>query len=206
MENEFTKVMSERTDEELIKIVTVERSNYQPLAIEAADLEVEKRNIDTTEFENIREKATNEQEQKDKTNSNVVSSLIRFVNFIIDFFAWFIITFIILTISSLTITIFGLNNGEFLFLIDFIIIFGTFIIYFAFMEIKFQKTLGKFITNTKVVKVNGEKPTSGDIFTRTICRLIPFDQISFLFVKNGIHDFLSKTKVVKNKIKMKNAA
>ena len=41
MENEFTKVMSERTDEELIKIVTVERTGYNATAIEAADAEVE---------------------------------------------------------------------------------------------------------------------------------------------------------------------
>lgn len=46
MENEFKKVMSERTDEELIKIVTIERGKYNPTAIEAADAEVEKRNID----------------------------------------------------------------------------------------------------------------------------------------------------------------
>ena len=38
MENEFAKVMSERTDEELIKIVTVERTSYNPTAIEAADV------------------------------------------------------------------------------------------------------------------------------------------------------------------------
>jgi uncharacterized RDD family membrane protein YckC len=66
------------------------------------------------------------------------------------------------------------------------------------MEIKFQKTIGKFITKTKVVKLNGEKPESSDIISRTFCRLIPFDRVSFLFMKNGIHDFLSKTKVIKD--------
>ncbi|WP_417198809.1 RDD family protein [Bizionia sp.] len=65
------------------------------------------------------------------------------------------------------------------------------------MEIKFQKTLGKFITKTKVVKLNREKPNPSDIINRTICRFIPFDGISYLFVKNGLHDYLSKTKVIK---------
>ena len=165
MENEFAKVMSERTDEELVKIVTVERGSYNPTAIEAADAEVEKRNIDTSEFEKIREKATAEKEQKEKVDSNVVSSGTRFVNFLIDFIVWLVLAFIA---------------------------------YYALMEIKFQKTIGKFVTKTKVVKMNGEKPTDGDIITRTFCRLIPFDRLSFLFVKNGIHDFLSKTKVVKD--------
>lgn len=93
MENEFAKVMSERTDEELIKIVTVERESYNPTAIVAADSEVEKRNIDTSEFEKIREKATAEKEQKEKVDSNVVSSGIRFVNFLIDFIVWLILAF-----------------------------------------------------------------------------------------------------------------
>lgn len=36
MENEFLKVMSQRTDEELIKIITVDIRKYNPIAIEAA--------------------------------------------------------------------------------------------------------------------------------------------------------------------------
>ncbi len=197
MENEFAKVMPERTDEELIKIVTVERDKYNPTAIEAAVAEVEKRNINTSEFEKIREKATAEKEQKEKVDSNVVGSGIRFVNFLIDFIVWLVLAFIITFIIGLFIQ--PTDQGM-ISLIGYILIFGTFIAYYAIMEIKFQKTIGKFVTKTKVVKMNGEKPTDGDIITRTFCRLIPFDRLSFLFVKNGIHDFLSKTKVVKDNV------
>jgi len=197
MENEFAKVMSERTDEELIKIVTVEREKYNPTAIEAADAEIEKRNIDTSEFEKIREKATVEKEQKEKVDSNVVGSGIRFVNFLIDFIVWLVLAFIITFIIGLFIQP---TDQGIISLIGYILIFGTFIAYYAILEIKFQKTIGKFVTKTRVVKMNGEKPTDGDIITRTFCRLIPFDRLSFLFVKNGIHDFLSKTKVVKDNV------
>ena len=197
MENEFVKVMSERTDEELIKIVTVERERYNPTAIEAADSEIEKRNIDTSEFEKIKEKATVEKEQKQKVDSNVVGSGIRFVNFIIDFIIWLILAFIISFIIGLLIPVTAESQGI-LTLFGYVLFLGTFIAYYAIMEIKFQKTVGKFVTKTKVVKMNGEKPENGEIITRTFCRLIPFDRISFLFVKNGIHDFLSKTKVVKD--------
>ena len=190
MENEFAKVMSERTDEELIKIVTVERTSYNPTAIEAADAEVEKRNIDTSEFEKIREKATAEKQQKEKVDSNVVGSGIRFLNFIIDFIIWLIIA------GILTFPL-SANDGNQM-LLGYVIMFATFIGYYAIMEIKFQKTIGKFITKTRVVKMNGDKPENSDIISRTFCRLIPFDRISFLFTKNGIHDFLSKTKVVKD--------
>jgi uncharacterized RDD family membrane protein YckC len=197
MENEFKEVMSQRTDEELIKIVTIEREGYNPTAIEAAESEIEKRNIDTSKFEEIKEVATAEKKQKEKVDSNVVSSGIRFLNFIIDFFVWLILA----TIISIIIGLFVQPTDQGIIQIfGYILIFGTFIGYYAIMEIKFQKTIGKFITKTKVVKMNGEKPENSDIISRTFCRLIPFDRISFLFVKNGIHDFLSKTKVVKDKM------
>lgn len=196
MENEFQEVMSQRTDEELIKILTVDRGKYNPFAIKAAESEVEKRNIDTSDFEQIKEKAIVEKKQKEEVDSNVVGSEIRFLNFLIDFVIWLVLAFII----SFLIGFFIQPTEQVVIsLIGYILIFGTFIAYYAIMEIKFQKTIGKFITKTKVVKMNGEKPTDGDIIARTFYRLIPFDRLSFLFVKNGIHDFLSKTTVVKDK-------
>ena len=190
MENEFAKVMSERTDEELIKIVTVEKESYNQTAIEAADFEIEKRNINTSEFEKIKVQATVEKEQKQKVDSNVVGSGIRFLNFIIDFIIW-------LVIAAIFTFPLSANDGNQM-LLGYVIMFATFIGYYAIMEIKFQKTIGKFVTKTRVVKMNGEKPENSDIISRTFCRLIPFDRVSFLFTKNGIHDFLSKTKVVKD--------
>lgn len=190
MENEFAKAMSVRTDEELIKIVTVDRQRYNPTAIEAADAEVDKRNIDTSDFEKIRKKAIEEKEQKDKVDSNVVSSGIRFVNFLIDFIICFLLG------AILTLPFNANNKGQML--IGYFIFFVIFIGYYSIMEIKFQKTIGKFVTKTKVVKISGERPTNGVIIARTFYRLIPFNRFSFLFVKNGFHDMLSKTKVVKD--------
>lgn len=199
MENEFTKVMSERTDHELIKIVTVDRERYNPIAIEAADLEIEKRNIDTAEFEKVKEIAIVEKEQKQKVDSNVVGSGIRCINFLIDIIVWLVLATIISFIIGLFISVMP-ENQRILTLLAYVLFFASFIGYYAIMEIKFQKTVGKFVTKTKVVTMNGEKPENGDIITRTFCRLIPFDRLSFLFVKNGIHDFLSKTKVVKDTV------
>ena len=197
MENEFKEVMSQRTDEELIKIVTVERDRYNPIAIEAAESEIEKRNIDTSKFEEIKEVATAEKKQKEKVDSNVVGSGIRFLNFIIDFFVWLILVTIIGFIIGLFVQ---MTDQVIIQVFGYVLFFGTFVGYYAIMEIKFQKTVGKFITKTKVVKMNGEKPENSDIISRSFCRLIPFDRISFLFMKNGIHDMLSKTKVVKDKM------
>lgn len=195
MENEFAEVMSQRTDEELIKILTVEKHKYQPLAIEAAESEMQKRNIDTSDFEEIKEKATLEQQQEKQVQTTIVGSGIRLANFIVDFIVWIIIGSIISLILELFITI---TDRSIMQLMGYIIMLGTYVAYYAIMETQFQKTVGKFVTKTKVVKMNGDKPTASDIITRSLCRLIPFDRLSFLFVKNGIHDFLSKTTVVKD--------
>lgn len=197
MENEYIKVMTDRSDEDLIKIVTVDLEKYQPLAIEAAKAEIEKRNIDTTYFEQVKVNAKIEKGQVEKVDSNVVSSGIRFVNYLIDF----IIVMILLIMASIFFGVLLQTTDPALSsLIGIVLLIGTFIAYYAIMEITFQKTIGKFITKTKVVKMNGEKPTDGDILMRTFCRMVPFDHISYLFMKNGFHDFLSKTKVVKDTV------
>lgn len=41
MENNFNKIISNKTDEDLIKIVTVDIEKYQTLAIESARKEIE---------------------------------------------------------------------------------------------------------------------------------------------------------------------
>lgn len=199
MENEFKEVMSERTDKELIKIVTIERDSYKPIAIEAAELEIGGRNIEASKFEEIKDKAIQEKTKIQKVDSNLVNSGTRFLNLIIDSIIWYILTIILFSLFGIFIPAnFTITNNFIATIINLILMFGTFFAYHSIMEIKFQKTIGKFITKTRVVTLNGEKPENADIISRTFCRLIPFDRISFLFMKNGIHDFLSKTKVVKD--------
>ena len=60
MEFDFAKTMQEISDTELIKILTTERDNYQKEAIDAAELEFNKRNLTTTQIENA--KTYNEKE------------------------------------------------------------------------------------------------------------------------------------------------
>ncbi len=76
----------------------------------------------------------------------------------------------------------------------------TLIIYFTYyilFETLLHRTLGKFITQTKVVMEDGSKPGVLDIILRTLCRLIPFEFFSFLGEKGrGWHDSMSNTYVV----------
>jgi uncharacterized RDD family membrane protein YckC len=72
-----------------------------------------------------------------------------------------------------------------------------FIYYFLFESLTGGRTLGKYITNTKVLTWYGTKPSVGIFAKRTLCRMIPFNPFSFLAeVPLGWHDSLSDTVVV----------
>ena len=196
--------MSNRTDEELIKIVTVDRNDYQTEAVEAAEKEIKTRNIDATKIESVKQDIE-EKETKDKEfESSIVSSGTRLIHTIVDSICLFILIFFLSFILGLFSFIFGdfLNiNDLTISLLEFTTILLAFFLYFVYMEFKFQKTVGKYITKTKVIMNDGRKPDLNEIFIRTACRLIPLDNISFIFTKNGFHDRLSNTTVIKEEIK-----
>ena len=59
------------------------------------------------------------------------------------------------------------------------------------------RTIGKYITKTKVVNEYGETPGLQSTILRSLCRLIPFEQFSFLGEQGrGWHDSMSDTYVV----------
>lgn len=69
--------------------------------------------------------------------------------------------------------------------------------YWILSEYFLGKTPAKFITKTKVVTRDGQRPSFLTIVGRTLCRLIPFEQFSFLGAKAvGWHDSISNTRVV----------
>jgi uncharacterized RDD family membrane protein YckC len=70
--------------------------------------------------------------------------------------------------------------------------------YFILMEYYLGKTLGKYITGTSVISIDGNKPTIGQIVGRTFSRLVPFEALSFLG-ENGWHDSWSDTRVINTK-------
>lgn len=186
--------MSKRTDEELIKIVTLDRDGYQSTAIEAAEKEIDRRKIDITKIEELKTVYTELADEQKEIESNKVSSWTRFLHFIIDTVAWLIIaTMIGFLLDPLLI---GLNQA-FLDYLFYLLLAFSFFGYYIFMETKYQKTIAKFITKTKVIMADGKKPDTGDIVRRTIYRLIPFDRVSYFFSSNGFHDNLSSTTVVK---------
>jgi len=192
IDNSFTEIMSKRTNEELIKIVTVDRDSYQPTAIEAAEKEIEKRNIEVSKIEELKTTYTKLADNQKQIDSNKVSAMTRLLHFIVDTLA----VLIFATILSFLIIPLATDSNQNL--LGYLLLAVSFFGYYIFMETKYQKTLGKFITKTKVIMKDGQKPTQSDIIRRTAFRLVPFDRVSYFFVVNGIHDYLSNTTVVKD--------
>ncbi len=117
----------------------------------------------------------------------------RLINEIIDICVIFLLIRLIIG-GMLLFRNFFFNNIDF----KLFSVFVYFTYYFIF-EIINNRTVGKLFTNTKVIDENGGKPNWGHVLVRTLCRLIPFEPLSFLGVR-GWHDSLSKTMVISNEL------
>lgn len=128
----------------------------------------------------------------------------RFVSCIFDFFFVFVTIFL----SGIAVVIIGtIFNLDIYSMWDSTLINYTYLVCFGFLmlnylvlETLFGRSFGKLIMGTIVVNENGLKPDFVSILIRTLCRLIPFDGLSFLGKSGKIwHDSLSKTYVVNRK-------
>ena len=69
--------------------------------------------------------------------------------------------------------------------------------YYLLLETYFGKSLGKFVTKTRVVNAEtGELPSGRQVLIRTLMRNIPLEYLWYIFSVRGPHDFLSNTFVI----------
>ena len=129
----------------------------------------------------------------------------RFLNLLMDYIAQLFLFIIAFTVAA----VIAESNGNKEFMANFVkndIAQYTFVtcialFYYNVFEIFFARTIGKFITQTIVVDETGEKPNHEQILMRTLCRLIPFEILSFLGMPcRGWHDRISKTYVVNKEL------
>ncbi|SFS38841.1 RDD family protein [Zhouia amylolytica] len=81
--------------------------------------------------------------------------------------------------------------------LDMLITSVLFALLYFLSEVIFKgRSIGKFITKTKVVDPYGNTPSLMGTFTRSASRLIPFNGLSFPMGARGWYDALSKTYVV----------
>jgi uncharacterized RDD family membrane protein YckC len=141
-----------------------------------------------------------EQNELDEILNKTASTGKIFANYLLDslFFLIFAFLFgvilgiILLFVSPESLAIFEEDNTLLEYLLGFILI----MIYYLSLEGLTGRTLAKFITKTKVVTENGEKPNFKTILMRILCRFVPFEAFSFLGEGTGWHGKWSKTIVV----------
>lgn len=129
----------------------------------------------------------------------------RFANLLVDTVMQLIVFFIVLVFMAANAQAKGdkmfIANLEKNTILQYTITMAIALFYYNVFEIVGGRTVGKLITQTIVVDENGEKPNSETILVRSLCRLIPFNVLSFLGIYGrGWHDTISKTYVVNKKL------
>lgn len=174
MTNQFSKIMSTMTDKELVNVVTINRDDYQPLAIETAEKEIFDRKIDIENFENFKGELSLEKTNKLQLEETIlnkrIKNYIQIISFSIDLIAIIFITLISAYLLDFLTPYFDEKTIKKL--LVFVVILPYFI-YFIVLDLNFQKTLGKYITRTKVVNKLGDRCSLGQIAGRTVFRILP---------------------------------
>ncbi len=112
---------------------------------------------------------------------------LRFANLIIDEILYLVLCFVVGALAAV------LGVPKLATMLTWPLLIG----YYVFFEGIFAATPGKMITRTRVVQVDGTKPTIGQVFGRTFSRFVPFEAFSFLGSRTGWHDRWSGTRVVR---------
>ena len=122
----------------------------------------------------------------------------RFVNYLIDF----AISSAALAGISILLDGYVLNilNSE-SWLVQHLVGASFAVIYYSLLEsILNGKSIGKFLTGTRAVQIDGQPLTANKALIRSLCRIVPFEAFSFLGNDaSGWHDKWSDTLVIDEK-------
>lgn len=124
----------------------------------------------------------------------MVSTKIRFINFIIDVLLLRFIAFLLVqSIFSYSLVRYLNENQGAAWLLGMLMVFA----YYFIFESLTGRTLGKLITSTKVVMADGSKPDTMAILKRSLVRLVPFEPLSGN-KSTWWHDRWTGTRVIKS--------
>ena len=127
----------------------------------------------------------------------------RLINYVIDVF------FINAVSLYLAHTLLGVDLAQFQYPFEittdyFLVHAGCTLSYYLIFEFFLNKSFGKFITGTRVMDLEGGKPTLKIVFLRSLVRLLDIFYVLpslFMLITRNItlHDLLSQTRVVDEK-------
>jgi uncharacterized RDD family membrane protein YckC len=134
-----------------------------------------------------------DQEQITSVDSYInASKTKRFFNYLIDLIIIYIFVFGSAFLLAITNPKVASENAALLgYTLAFIGILG----YYSLFEGLTSQTIGKMITGTIVITEDGNKISFKNALIRSLCRLIPFEGLSF-FGERGWHDTITETRVV----------
>ncbi|MBS1527145.1 MAG: RDD family protein [Bacteroidetes bacterium] len=127
-----------------------------------------------------------------------VSIWLRLVNFIGDalFIRFVLLRLIVIPALQQFATSFLINNRNHPYFLSYLIYAVVLFIYYFVAEASTGMTVGKILTQTKVVTQDGRRPTTRIFLFRTLWRLVPFEAFSWLGYA-GWHDTHTGTTVVR---------
>jgi uncharacterized RDD family membrane protein YckC len=129
-------------------------------------------------------------------NNQLLSRSKRIINLLIDTMVVGILTLFVMIILDYAGINFKFISTKSNIKIIFIVIQ---ISYYLILEFTLNKTIGKFITHSKVVNLHFSKPNFFQLIIRTVIRFVPCEFLSFINMGKGWHDLLSKTLVIEDK-------
>lgn len=192
--NPFIAIMAKKTDAELAKILSVDKSQYNQDALNAAKEEYSKRDLKEDLVTNVLENLELQKENIKITTGMEASKWLRFLHLLIDMILIYTTAFL-----SMTVAVYFDFEYEGNPIMDRILFAIYIVCYYLGFESQLYTTPGKMLTQSTVVMENGEKPGFEVLAKRSLCRLIPFEVFFFLGAGSGWHDILSKTKVIRIK-------
>jgi uncharacterized RDD family membrane protein YckC len=110
----------------------------------------------------------------------------RFVNLMVDYLT----VLLLMAVCGVVAAAIGIQLQP-------VIVYPVIMVFYVFFEGVFSATPGKMLTRTRVVSLDGSKPSFGQILGRTFSRFVPFEAFSFLGSGSGWHDRWPKTRVVR---------
>lgn len=115
-----------------------------------------------------------------------------------NYFLDLIFTYALLFLIGVMLAAAGINYLETM--NEYVLGFLVTCLYYIVFESTSGKTPAKWITRTRVVTIDGSRPSFINIVGRTLCRFIPFDGFSYLFTDGiGWHDTISHTRVIRER-------
>jgi uncharacterized RDD family membrane protein YckC len=121
----------------------------------------------------------------------------RFLNYLIDLIVFYVIMFVLGILLVRQIYEWRLESGEAAatLKLQLVAIFILLLYYFLCEAFSGGRTIGKFVTGTKVVNEDGTDITMNTALLRTLCRLVPFEPLS-TFGGRPWHDKWTRTYVI----------